>query len=288
MTTTMKKFSTVLLMFLMIFALSVPASAASSKPATKTSVSTKTTKKTSKKKVALKKAATKTYTKKLPATVKKSTTSTKSESETNTTTVRKDTTVKTTVSEKYTKKSKTKVVTTVTTTTVKTTTIVTPKEKAKAETQSISTKDLKQYAPLADARFVNAWKRLGFTLNINSNFTYTGAYDINTRSVSVKENNDFIYYELGHVLGWLTGNDSNNTALVLAYTKEKALFQGNDSLYTKNCTNYFAQSFREYCLNKAALKASRPMTYKVIENALNHLTNQNIDKVNVLLTAFGK
>lgn len=256
-------------------------------------VTTKTSKKTSTKKVTLKKAATKTYTKTLPTTKK----TTKATSSTSSATVVTQTTVATAVKEKYTKKSKTKVVNTTVTTTVTTTTTAKANVSngSKTNTTAVSTSqttaqkkytaDIEQLAPRADVRVLAAYKKLGFTVEVDPSVSYAGHFDAKTRTIVLQRADDTIYHELGHFVAFIAGNADKSSAFNAIYNQEKANFTGVNKAYaTQNSSEYFAESMKDYTVNAAALKASRPQTFAAIESSVAKFTDENINKV---LTIYG-
>ena len=246
-------------------------------------VNTKTSKSTSTKKVTMKKAATKSYTKKLPAT---STTSKKT-SETSSATVVTQTTVVKNVTEKYTKKSKVKVVTTAATTTV---TVTTTAKASAAKSAAVSTASssssvtgtisVSKYASKADSRVLTAYTTLGFTAEVNPSVSYSGYYDTRNRKITLKKADDTIYHELGHFVAFISGNTDQSSAFKAVYAQEKALYTAYNKTYvTQNSSEYFAESFKEYTLNPAALKAARPKTYAAVQEAVSKFTDDRIAKV---------
>lgn len=249
---------------------------------------TKTTKKTSKKKVKLTKAATKTYSKKLPTTKKTSTKTTTSSTQK----VTKTTTVSTAKTEKYTKKSKVKVVTTTVTTTVKTTTTKLATAAAKANTSAASTAStakakyevsVTKVAPKADTRVISAFQTLGFKVYVDASVSYAGYFDAKTRTITLKEENDTIYHELGHFLAFIAGNADKTSAFTAVYNAEKGSYTGVNKAYvTQNSSEYFAESFRDYILNAGALKSSRPKTCAAVTEALNKVTTAQVTKIQKL------
>lgn len=243
-------------------------------------VNTKTSKSTSTKKVTMKKAATKTYTKALPAT---STTSKKTAETSNATVVTQTTVVKN-VTEKYTKKSKVKVVTTNATTTVTTTTTAkTDTTTAVSTSTSGSVKgtiDVGQYASKADSRVLTAYRTLGFTAVVDPSVSYSGYYDTRNRKITLRKLDDTIYHELGHFVAFISGNTDQTAAFKAIFAQEKALYTAyNKSYVTQNSSEYFAESFKEYTLNPAALKSARPKTYAAVQEAVSKFTDDRIAKV---------
>ena len=247
-------------------------------------VNTRTSKSTSTKKVKMKKAAKKTYTKSLPAT---STTS-KKVSETSNATVTTQTTVVKQITEKYTKKSKVKVVTTASTTTVKTTTtaknatgtgatVVTTTNSNNSVKGAI---DVGQYASKADSRVLTAYRTLGFTAEVNPSVSYSGYYDTRNRKITLRKVDDTIYHELGHFVAFISGNTDQTAQFKAIFEQEKALYTAfNKSYVTQNSAEYFAESFKEYTLNPAALKSARPKTYEAVKEAVDKFTDDRIAKV---------
>ena len=243
-------------------------------------VNTKTSKSTSTKKVTMKKAATKTYTKALPAT---STTSKKTAETSNATVVTQTTVVKN-VTEKYTKKSKVKVVTTNATTTVTTTTTAKTGTTTAVSTSTSSsvkgTIDVGQYASKADSRVLTAYRTLGFTAVVDPSVSYSGYYDTRNRKITLRKLDDTIYHELGHFVAFISGNTDQTAAFKAIFAQEKALYTAyNKSYITQNSSEYFAESFKEYTLNPAALKSARPKTYAAVQEAVSKFTDDRIAKV---------
>lgn len=243
-------------------------------------VNTKTSKSTSTKKVTMKKAATKTYTKALPAT---STTSKKTAETSNATVVTQTTVVKN-VTEKYTKKSKVKVVTTNATTTVTTTTTAKTGTTTAVSTSTSSsvkgTIDVGQYASKADSRVLTAYRTLGFTAVVDPSVSYSGYYDTRNRKITLRKLDDTVYHELGHFVAFISGNTDQTAAFKAIFAQEKALYTAyNKSYVTQNSSEYFAESFKEYTLNPAALKSARPKTYAAVQEAVSKFTDDRIAKV---------
>lgn len=252
-------------------------------------VNTKTSKSTSTKKVTMKKAATKTYTKALPAT---STTSKKTAETSNATVVTQTTVVKN-VTEKYTKKSKVKVVTTNATTTVTTTTTAKTDTTTAVSTSTSSsvkgTIDVGQYASKADSRVLTAYRTLGFTAVVDPSVSYSGYYDTRNRKITLRKLDDTIYHELGHFIAFISGNTDQTAEFKAIYSQEKALYTAyNKSYVTQNSSEYFAESFKEYTLNPAALKSARPKTYEAVKNAVDKFTDDRISKVQKIYSVVWK
>lgn len=232
--------------------------------------STKTTKST--KKISLKSAASKTYARKGKTTTKKKTTKTKSAKKTVTT----ETVTVTSITNNYKKGSKINTqVTTVKTTVTKTTVTNTAAPVTTPVTNG--TVAVTQIAPAADKRVLNAFQKLGFQVIIQSGVPYSGLCDAETRTITLKQADETVYHELGHFLAFVAGNIDTSAAFQQIFQNEKSKYTAYDKGYVlQNSAEYFAQSFRDYTENPAALKASRPQTYAAIQQALSRVTDAQV------------
>ena len=267
------------------------------KTTVKTTSSTKTTRKT----VKLKKASKKSYTKKLKTKTKVTNKTNKSGN----TTVATKTTVVTKATAKYTKKSKKKVVTSKITTTVQTTTtqqVSIANETAVSTTSSgtsvahataaaSSSQNQSKYeanvasvAGKMDNRVIAAYQQLGFKLVVDPSVNYSGYFDARSRSITMKQIDDSVYHELGHFLAFIAGNVDKTASFQSIFAAEKAAF--NKAYVTQNASEYFAESVKDYILNNASLKSTRPQTYAAVQNALNQITDAQIAKIQKIYGAF--
>lgn len=263
---------------------------------TSVTTSSKTTKKT--KKVKLKKASKKTYSKAGKTTTKTTTKKASTASATTTT----QTTTKKSIVNNYTKGSKVnKRVTTTVTTVTKTvvakaaasSTLASSSSSASAAASTTAatngTVTVSSIASKADSRVSNAFNTLGFTIKVNSGVSYSGLFDARTRTITLKKADDTIYHELGHFVAFVAGNVDTSSEFKTIYSKEKSLYTAYDAAYvTSDSSEYFAESFREYTLNGAALKASRPLTYAYIQTALNKITSSQISLIQTVYSSVWK
>lgn len=273
------------------------------KTTVKTTSSTKTTRKT----VKLKKASKKSYTKKLKTKTKVTNKTNKSGN----TTVDTKTTVVTKATAKYTKKSKKKVVTSKITTTVQTTTtqqVSIANETAVSTTSSgtsaaqataaaSSSQNKSKYeanvanvasvAGKMDNRVIAAYQQLGFKLVVDPSVNYSGYFDARSRSITMKQIDDSVYHELGHFLAFIAGNVDKTASFQSIFAAEKANVTAFNKAYvTQNASEYFAESVKDYILNNASLKSTRPQTYAAVQNALNQITDAQIAKIQKIYGAF--
>lgn len=273
------------------------------KTTVKTTSSTKTTRKT----VKLKKASKKSYTKKLKTKTKVTNKTNKSGN----TTVDTKTTVVTKATAKYTKKSKKKVVTSKITTTVQTTTtqqVSIANETAVSTTSSgtsaaqataaaSSSQNQSKYeanvanvasvAGKMDNRVIAAYLQLGFKLVVDPSVNYSGYFDARSRSITMKQIDDSVYHELGHFLAFIAGNVDKTASFQSIFAAEKANVTAFNKAYvTQNASEYFAESVKDYILNNASLKSTRPQTYAAVQNALNQITDAQIAKIQKIYGAF--
>jgi hypothetical protein len=273
------------------------------KTTVKTTSSTKTTRKT----VKLKKASKKSYTKKLKTKTKVTNKTNKSGN----TTVDTKTTVVTKATAKYTKKSKKKVVTSKITTTVQTTTtqqVSIANETAVSTTSSgtsvaqataaaSSSQNQSKYeanvanvasvAGKMDNRVIAAYQQLGFKIVVDPSVNYSGYFDARSRSITMKQIDDSVYHELGHFLAFIAGNVDKTASFQSIFAAEKANVTAFNKAYvTQNASEYFAESVKDYILNNASLKSTRPQTYAAVQNALNQITDAQIAKIQKIYGAF--
>lgn len=273
------------------------------KTTVKTTSSTKTTRKT----VKLKKASKKSYTKKLKTKTKVTNKTNKSGN----TTVDTKTTVVTKATAKYTKKSKKKVVTSKITTTVQTTTTQqvsianettvsttsSGTSAAQATAAASSSQNQSKYeanvanvasvAGKMDNRVIAAYQQLGFKLVVDPSVNYSGYFDARSRSITMKQIDDSVYHELGHFLAFIAGNVDKTASFQSIFAAEKANVTAFNKAYvTQNASEYFAESVKDYILNNASLKSTRPQTYAAVQNALNQITDAQIAKIQKIYGAF--
>ncbi|MCD7744818.1 MAG: hypothetical protein LUI13_06020 [Lachnospiraceae bacterium] len=257
---------------------------------TKVTTSTKTKKTT--KKVKLDEKATKTYTSKGKTSTKTSTKTSKTASSKTTT----KTTVKTQTTSKYTKGSKVCKQTTTMKTTVTKTVVSSSGSSSAAATSADSSSStsstattIAALAPKVDSRVSTAWNTLGFSFTINSGVSYSGYFDAKSQSITLKAADETVYHELGHFLAFVAGNVDTSSSFVSVYNSEKDLVTAyNKSYVTQDSSEYFAESFKEYTLDAASLKASRPQTYAAIEAALEKVTTAQVSKIATVYASIWK
>lgn len=256
-------------------------------PLAKATVKVKKTKKKTVKKNKLKQKAKKTTKKTTRKTSKK-----KTQKESSTQKIQTDTTVLTTVQSATKKNSKIQTVTTTVQTTVKTTTTNKPKvtktaaqtTTTKAAAQSNTTASnattrvynvaIRNVAPKAHSNVLSAYELLGFTTEVNSTVAYSGYFGVKEHKIILQQSGgNTAYHELGHFVGWIAGNLDTKSEFVAIYNAEKGKMTGSNTAYlTKNSSEYFAESYKDYVLNPSGLKSSRPQTYSYIEKAVNKVT----------------
>lgn len=269
------------------------------KTTVKTTSSTKTTRKT----VKLKKASKKSYTKKLKTKTKVTNKTNKSGN----TTVDTKTTVVTKATAKYTKKSKKKVVTSKITTTVQTTTtqqvsianetavsttssgtsVAQATAASSSQNQSKYEANVASVAGKMDNRVIAAYQQLGFKIVVDPSVNYSGYFDARSRFITMKQIDDSVYHELGHFLAFIAGNVDKTASFQSIFAAEKANVTAFNKAYvTQNASEYFAESVKDYILNNASLKSTRPQTYAAVQNALNQITDAQIAKIQKIYGAF--
>ena len=78
-------------------------------------------------------------------------------------------------------------------------------------------------------------------------------------------------------------------AIANAYNKEKSKYKAANRTYVlQDSSEYFAESFKNYCENPSSLKSSRPLTYSAIQQALNNITDTRVNTIMKVYSAVWK
>ena len=253
------------------------------KTTVKTTSSTKTTRKT----VKLKKASKKSYTKKLKTKTKVTNKTNKAGNTTVDTkkvvTSKITTTVQTTTTQQVSIANETAVSTTSSGTSVSQATAAA----SSSQNQSKYEANVASVAGKMDNRVIAAYQQLGFKLVVDPSVNYSGYFDARSRSITMKQIDDSVYHELGHFLAFIAGNVDKTASFQSIFAAEKANVTAFNKAYvTQNASEYFAESVKDYILNNASLKSSRPQTYAAVQNALNQITDAQIAKIQKIYGAF--
>ena len=135
-------------------------------------------------------------------------------------------------------------------------------------------------APKADKRLLAAYEKLGFKITVNPNVSYAGFFSSRDQMITMKNVDDAVYHELGHFLAFIAGNMDVSGEFKAVYNQEKSKYTANNKAYVlSNSAEYFAESYRNYVEDPAALKAQRPQTFAAIEEALSRVTEDRVDKI---------
>ncbi|MBQ0018286.1 MAG: hypothetical protein KBS63_03610 [Clostridiales bacterium] len=142
---------------------------------------------------------------------------------------------------------------------------------------------MRKSASKADENVLKAFEDLGFTLRIDSSYAYTGYFSARDRSIVLRRDGDNVYHELGHFLAFVAGNVDTGSAFKSIYNEEKSLYDGRNAAYVLGTSSeYFAESYREYVLNKDALKTKRPKTCAAIDDAVSRITDAQVKRIKAL------
>lgn len=78
------------------------------------------------------------------------------------------------------------------------------------------------------------------------------------------------------ISAWISGSRDKTAEFKSIYEKEKLLMMSPNKPYnTKDSSEYFAEFYKEYCLDPTALKKQRSSTYEAIVTAVNCLNNMS-------------
>lgn len=191
-----------------------------------------------------------------------------------------ETIVTTTIKTIKKKKKRTKTIQTITVTTVKTTTYSVIKEEtfyAKNTSNStiVSFRDIKGKV---DSKVYQSFNDLGFSFKIDPNLGSTGVFSVRDHWIKIKTGNpSYLYHELGHFVAALKNKADKTAEFQQIYDSERGKYTGNNKSYvTKDCSEYFAESFRDYTENAAKLKKERPDTFQYINKMVSSISNSDI------------
>lgn len=247
-------------------------------------VTTKTT--TEKMKMAKKAKKTKTTTKKKTKNSAKTITNSKQK-------VQEKTKVVTTIKTKTKKNSKIKTTNTKVVTTVTTTTTMLPQKQyskpiAADQEKTANTKtepaakagtySVRSVAAAADPRVLNAFEKIGCKVVVNPSVAYSGCFDARSRTITLKKLDATVYHELGHFVEFVGGTSAVKQSIAEAYSAEKGKYTAANKAYVlQSSSEYFAESFKNYCENPVLLKQSRPRTYEAVVQALEATTDARVN-----------
>ncbi len=134
----------------------------------------------------------------------------------------------------------------------------------------------------ADHRIVSAFTELDFQVKYDKNLKYSGTFSIKKHAIILRKRNKvWTLHEMGHFLSHLQGDAASTKKFKAIYKAEKRKYRSlpgkKDKKYvTKNCKEYFAQSFADYTIRTSALKKNRPDTYTYIKKQVETITGENI------------
>ena len=132
--------------------------------------------------------------------------------------------------------------------------------------------DLSCQAALAHPVVKNVFNRLKFTVEFKPMSDFSGYFSVKEHKITLKRPGSTIYHELGHFLAWISGNADTTTEWTNIYNAEKGFVTIANKYYvTKNASEYFAESYKDYVLNNNYLKSNRPRTYDYISGCLTNV-----------------
>lgn len=245
----------------------------------KPKVSVTRTKKVTKKKKKLKKAAKKTKT-----TTKKKTTKKKTSSKNATFYTVEETTVQSVIQTSTKKKSKVQTIKLTVTTTVKTTRTALAAQMSRNTENSIVSGSEPVLTKFSDIKgkipqvVYDAFESLGFSFRVNSALSTTGVFSVGNHKIEIKSGKpSYLIHELGHFVSALKFGADSTSEWKNIYHEEKSDYTGtNKSYVTKNESEYFAESFRDYSENPQQLKAQRPETYRYMDEVVNSISGSDV------------
>jgi hypothetical protein len=126
----------------------------------------------------------------------------------------------------------------------------------------ITDNDLNNILESNNSKIVQSRHTLGFFSSKGDNISIWLHGSIYDSSCGTTE------HEFGHYLDWKCGWISEHDSLFkLAFEKERESFKHiEDDEYFQDPQEYFAESFKCYCINPKELEKNCPITYNIIEN----------------------
>ena len=152
------------------------------------------------------------------------------------------------------------------------------------------TLSLRHLASAADESVLRAFEYMGFKLEQKSSASYRGYFTVKERKIYLKDlSGTVVYHELGHFLAWISGDRDKTVAFRAIYENEKAKMTSSNRVYsTQNSSEYFAESYREFCINPDVLKKQRPQTYNAIKAAVSYLNSKSDSYLATIKQAYEK
>lgn len=152
------------------------------------------------------------------------------------------------------------------------------------------TPSVRYLAPVADESILHAFEYLDFKLEQKKSASYSGYFSVKEHKIYLKTiSGTVVYHELGHFLAWISGDKDKTAEFKAIYGKEKAkMISSNRAYSTQNSSEYFAESYREFCITPDELKKQRPQTYNAIKSAVNYLNSKNDSYLATIKQAYEK
>ncbi|MBQ8306215.1 MAG: hypothetical protein IJX90_08370 [Blautia sp.] len=136
-----------------------------------------------------------------------------------------------------------------------------------------------------DSRVLNAFTSMGLKLIVNSTVSYSGYFSARDKSITLRQEGDTIYHELGHFLAFIAGNYDTGKDFQKVYAAEKGKYTGyNKSYVTQNCSEYFAECVKDYILDPSTMSKVRPESYKAVQTALSKVTTAQVTKMKLIMS----
>lgn len=144
---------------------------------------------------------------------------------------------------------------------------------------------IKDLAPKADSRVLNAFEKMYGKVKVDASVPYSGCFDAGRMTITMKRLNSTLYHEVGHFVEFCSGTPDVKRKIEAAYNEEKFRYRALNKVYVlQDSSEYFAESFKNYCENPGKLKRERPGTYAAVVQAVNSI---NDSRINTLLSIYG-
>ena len=129
-------------------------------------------------------------------------------------------------------------------------------------------------------------KEMGYTIIVDPSFHgFEGYTDNKHLKVQLRTKKErVIYHEIGHILGFVTGNADMTNAWKQIYENEKNKYKGENKPYAKSDPyEFFAECYKDYILYPTQLKINCPETYKYITQTIKKLDDpKRLTKIKII------
>lgn len=134
---------------------------------------------------------------------------------------------------------------------------------------------LESIAPKLPENIISAWNAVEFKVIVDPQYSVSGIFVAKKGTITLQYlKGDNIYHEIGHFIDYVNIGVSKTQSFQEIFEKELDPFPAYNKPYaSRNSSEYFAEAVRTYYFNRDEMKEKSPLTYSVVENAINSVTD---------------